>query len=86
MGDNPGFYNAPSRKSKSQKLLVGSFNVNPQQKAAPHPGIGNQVRVCRAQGRRVQEGEGEGWWYGMVRFSLVRQVRAVGHAPVRELL
>jgi hypothetical protein len=44
MGDNPGFYNAPSRKSHSQKLLVGSFNVNPQQKAQPHPGIGNQVR------------------------------------------
>ena len=44
MGDDPGFYNAPSRKVKhSQKLLVGSFNVNAQQKAAPHPGIGNQV-------------------------------------------
>jgi len=44
IGDNPNFYNAPvSHKGKSQKLLVGSFNVDQQHKGISHPGIGNQA-------------------------------------------
>jgi len=44
IGNNPNFYNAPvSRKGKSQKLLVGSFNIDQQHKGISHPGIGNQA-------------------------------------------
>ena len=41
---NPNFYNAPSHKDKkTQKLLVGSYNVDQNHKAMAHPGIGNQA-------------------------------------------
>jgi hypothetical protein len=41
---NPNFYNAPSHKDKkTQKLLVGSYNVDRNHKAMAHPGIGNQA-------------------------------------------
>jgi len=41
---NPNFYNAPSHKAtKTSKLLVGSYNVDMQHKASPHPFIGNQA-------------------------------------------
>ena len=41
---NPNFYNAPSHKAtQTSKLLVGSYNVDMQHKASPHPFIGNQA-------------------------------------------